>query len=170
LWPSGSWEEGFQMAQTYFCIFVIISHLKRNRPFIWTNLNSLYPKMICTKFDWNWLVGSEEVDFKTFSVFFLSFAKSFLGEGVSTLFDKLGSPLPKDLWQVWLKLAQWFWRRSWNREKFTDRGTDGQKHNGQQAIRKASLSFQLRWAENDKKFLKNSDALLCKGTWRQSHL
>ena len=26
--------------------------------------------------------------------------------------NKLGSPSPKDaLWQVWLKLAQWFWRR-----------------------------------------------------------
>ena len=41
--------------------------------------------------------------------------------------NKLESPSPKDaLCQVWLKLAQWFWRRRWKCEKFTDRQTDGQ--------------------------------------------
>ena len=35
--------------------------------------------------------------------------------------NKLESPLPKDaLCQVWLKLAQWFWRKRWKCEKFTD--------------------------------------------------
>ena len=34
--------------------------------------------------------------------------------------NKLESPLPKDaLCQVWLKLAQWFWRRRWKFENFT---------------------------------------------------
>ena len=38
---------------------------------------------------------------------------------------KLESPLPKDaLCQVWLKLAQWFWKRRWKCEKFTDGQTD----------------------------------------------
>ena len=37
------------------------------------------------------------------------------------------SPSPKDaLCQVWLKLAQWFWRRRWKCEKFRDRRTDRQ--------------------------------------------
>ena len=59
--------------------------------------------------------------------------------------DKLESPSPKDaLWQIWLKLAQWFLRRRWKCEKFTDRRTD----DGQQVIRKAHLNFQLRWAKN----------------------
>ena len=41
--------------------------------------------------------------------------------------NKLGATSPKDtLWQVWLKLAQWFWRRRWKCEKFTDRRTDRQ--------------------------------------------
>ena len=36
------------------------------------------------------------------------------------------SPTPKDaLCQVWLVLAQSFWRRRWKCEKFTDRQTDG---------------------------------------------
>ena len=39
---------------------------------------------------------------------------------------KLESSLPKDtLYQVWLKLVQWF-RRRWKCEKFTDRRTDKQ--------------------------------------------
>ena len=38
---------------------------------------------------------------------------------------KLESPSPKDaLCQVWLKLAQWFWRMRWKCEKFTDGRTD----------------------------------------------
>jgi hypothetical protein len=40
-------------------IFVIISPLKRTWPFIWTNVNSLHPTIICTKFDWIWPAGSE---------------------------------------------------------------------------------------------------------------
>ena len=69
---------------------------------------------------------------------------------------KLESPSPRDtLCQVWLKLAQWFWRRRWKCEKFTDRQTDrrtdgrtdGQTDDGRQVIRKAHLSFQLRWAK-----------------------
>jgi hypothetical protein len=35
-----------------------------------------------------------------------------LEKGYPLHLKKLQSPLPKaDLWQVWLKLAQWFWRR-----------------------------------------------------------
>ena len=71
--------------------------------------------------------------------------------------NKLESTSPKDaLCQNWLKLAQWFWRRRWKCEKFTDRQTDGrtdgrtdrQTDDGRQVIRKAHLSFQLRWAKN----------------------
>jgi hypothetical protein len=37
---------------------VIIFPLKRTWPFIWTKSNSFNPRIICTKFDWNWLPGS----------------------------------------------------------------------------------------------------------------
>jgi hypothetical protein len=52
----------------YHPLFVIISPLKKTWPFIWIHLNSLYLRMICTKFDRNWLAGSGEQDFfkKTF--------------------------------------------------------------------------------------------------------
>ena len=50
-----------------------------------------------------------------------------LEKGGALHLNKLESPLPKDaLCQVWLKLAQWFWRRRWKCEKFTDRQTDRQ--------------------------------------------
>jgi hypothetical protein len=58
----------------HFYIFVIISPLKRTWPFIWTNLNSLHSRIICTKFDWFWSSGSGEEDFSKFSVYFYSFA------------------------------------------------------------------------------------------------
>ena len=75
-----------------------------------------------------------------------------LENGGALHLNKLEFPSPKDvLCQVWLKLAQWFWRRRWKCEKFTDRRTDGrtdrQTDDGRQVIRKAHLSFQLRWAK-----------------------
>jgi hypothetical protein len=58
------------MILPHFCIFVIISPLKRTLPFImliWTNLDPLHPRIICTKFDWIWPAGSGE-DFYKLSV------------------------------------------------------------------------------------------------------
>ena len=57
-WPSGSVEEDFLISSMFFRYFVIISPWKRAGPFIWTNLNPLYPRMLCAKFGWNWLSGS----------------------------------------------------------------------------------------------------------------
>ena len=44
-----------------FCIFAI--SLKRTWPFIWTNLNSFNPRMLCAKFHRNWPSDSGERDF-----------------------------------------------------------------------------------------------------------
>ena len=61
--------------------------------------------------------------------------------------NKLESSTPKDaLCQVWLKLVQSFWRskmKIWKVYRQTDRRTN----DGWQVIRKAHLSFQLRWAK-----------------------
>ena len=110
-WPSGSGEKDF--LKSYFYYFVIISPWKRAGPFIWTNLNPLYPRMLCAKFGWNWLSGSGEEDFFNFvNVFSLFRYYLPLEKGGALHLNKLESPLPKDaLCQVWLKLAQWFWRR-----------------------------------------------------------
>ena len=76
-----------------------------------------------------------------------------LEKGGALHLNKQESPSPKDaLCQVWLKLDQWFWRRRWKCEKFTDGRTDGRTDrrtdDGRKVIRKAHLSFQLRWAKN----------------------
>ena len=62
-WSSGSGEIFFLISSMFFRYFVIISPWKRTGPFIWTNMNSLYPRMVCAKFGWNWPRGSwEEVE------------------------------------------------------------------------------------------------------------
>jgi hypothetical protein len=59
-----------------------------------------------------------------FSVFLLFCYISPLGERQSPSFEQTWIPSPKDdLCQVWLKLAQWFWKRSRKCKSFTDRQT-----------------------------------------------
>jgi hypothetical protein len=126
------------MTPSHFYIFVIISPLKRTWPFIWTNLNSLHPTIVCTKFDWIWPAGSEEDFKKNFCVFLLFRHYLPLEKGYPLPLKKLESPSRKnDLCQVWLKLVQWFWRRSRKCKKLQmDKQTDGQT-DGRQVIRKA---------------------------------
>ena len=57
----------------FFHNFVIISPWKRAGPFIWTNLNPLYWKMLCAKFGWNWPSGSVEEDFLNLSIYLSNF-------------------------------------------------------------------------------------------------
>ena len=99
-----------------------------------------------------------------------------LWEGRDTSFEKkkLESSSPKDaLCQVWLKMAQWFLRRRFFKvyyfpiisplegEEYSKkmkkwkvyRRTDRQTNDGRQIIRKAHLTFQLRWA---KTYLQNT--------------
>ena len=56
------WRRRFLNLVNVFCYFVIISPWKRARPFIWTYLNPLHPRMLCAKFGWNWLSSSGEED------------------------------------------------------------------------------------------------------------
>jgi hypothetical protein len=93
---------------------------------------------------------------KIFSNFLLFRYYLPLGKGVVLHLYNSESSLPKDdLCQLWLKLVQRFWRRSWKCKSLTDRRqtpdvrrqTDGQTDDGQKVIRKAHLSFQLRWAK-----------------------
>ena len=69
-WPSGSGEEDFKTSQVYFLYFVITSPWKRSRPFIWTNFNSLHPRMLCAKLGWNLPISSGEEHLLISSVYF----------------------------------------------------------------------------------------------------
>ena len=73
-WLSGSGEKDFKISSMYFRYFIIIFLWKRAGPFIWTNLNPLYPRMLWAKFGWNWPSGSGEEDFKISSPCFCYFA------------------------------------------------------------------------------------------------
>ena len=74
-----------------------------------------------------------------------------LEKGGTFHLHKLESPSPRDaLYQVWLKLAQWFWRRRWKCEKFTTTTTSTTTTDNEQIlIRKAHLSLRLRWAKKE---------------------
>ena len=105
--------------------------------------------MTCAKFSWNWPSGSGEEDF--YSAIISPWKRVWPFILTKSLFK---SPSPKnDLCQVWLKLAQWFLRRRWKCESL-------QTDDGQQAIRKAQLSFQLRWAKKRQNYKKISKFIL----------
>ena len=57
--------------------------------------------------------------------------------------NKLESHSPEDaLFQVWLKLAQWLWRRRWKCEKFTDRQADGRTTGDQKSSSFSSVELK----------------------------
>ena len=70
-------------------------------------------------------IGSVVLENKIFKYFYIILLFRYylpLEKGVALHLNKFEFPPPKDaLCKVWLKLAQWFWRRSWKCEKFTDR-------------------------------------------------
>ena len=95
---------------------------------------------------WFWRRGF----FNFVNVFSLFHNYLLLEKGGTLHLNKLASPSPKDaLYQVWLKLAQWFWRRSWKCEMFTTTTTRTTTDNGQIFIRKAHSSLRLRWAKKN---------------------
>ena len=112
-WLIGSGGEDFLISSMYFRYFVIISPWKRAGTFIWTNLNPLHPRIPSAQFGRKWLSGSGGEDFLSFVNVFSPFHNYLPFEkGVALYLNKLESPSPKDaVCQVWLKLAQWFWRR-----------------------------------------------------------
>jgi hypothetical protein len=118
---------------------MLISPLERIWPFIWSYPNSLYSRMLCTKFDWNWQSSSGEEVFQKLSVILLFCFYLPLDRGFILHLNNSKS-------QVWLTLAyQWFWRRSRKCDSPADRHTNDR----QRAIREVhfKISFQLRWAE-----------------------
>ena len=56
-WPI-VFGEDFCILSVYFRYLAISYPWKMTWLFIWTNLNTLYPRMLCAKFGWNWHSGS----------------------------------------------------------------------------------------------------------------
>ena len=72
-WPSGSGEEDFLTSSMHCSNFLIFSSWKRAKPFVWTNLNPLHPRMLCAKFGWTWPSCSGEDDFSNLLMYFRNF-------------------------------------------------------------------------------------------------
>ena len=126
-WPSGSGVEDFWISSMYFCYFVIISPWKKGGALYLNKLESPSPKDALCKFVWNWLSGSGEEDYLISSMYFRYFVIFSPWKRAGPSSEQTWIPSTKGcLCQVWLKLAQWFWRRRWKCEKFTDGRTDGQ--------------------------------------------
>jgi hypothetical protein len=97
----------------YCYSFAIISPWKGVTPFIWTNLNPLPPKDDLCKV-WfklaQWFWRSRFLNDPTPFLHFCDYLP--LEEDLALYLNKLKFPSPKDnLYQVWLNLACWFWRR-----------------------------------------------------------
>jgi hypothetical protein len=106
------WSRRFLNNPPHFCIFVIISPLKKAWPFIWTNLNSLHPRMVYFKSDWIWPAGSGKDFLMTLSHFYIFMIIYPFMRNWPFIWKKLEFPSPKDnACKVWLNLACWFWRR-----------------------------------------------------------
>ena len=75
-------------------------------------LESPIPKEALCKFGWNWPSSFKERILNIFNIILLLRFYLPFESGLALYLNKLESPPPKDaLCQVWLKLAQKFWRR-----------------------------------------------------------
>jgi hypothetical protein len=133
------------MTPPHFYILVIISLLKRTWPFIWTNLNSLHPRIICTKFDWFGLLVLKINIFKNFQCIFTLSLLSPLGEGLSPSFEQTWIPFTQG-WFVpsLLKTGPVVLEKKSKMQEFTN-GQTLRQVNGQTD---AGRSEKLRWAKN----------------------
>ena len=114
----------------------------------------LHPRMLCAKFGWKWLSGSGEEDFWILSMYFHNFVIIFPWKRAGP-FIWINPLHPRILCAKF----GWNWPSGSGEEDEnvkrlqTDRQTDGrtdeQTDDGRQVIRKAHLSFQLRWAKNN---------------------
>ena len=100
----------------YSRYFVFISPWKRAWYFIWTNTHPLYQRKLCTMFGWHWLLGKNIFSTSSMYVCYV-YIISLWKRAWSTLHLKklkfVHPREPKDvLCRVWLKLALWFWIRS----------------------------------------------------------
>ena len=122
------WRRGFFNFVDVFSLFRNYLPLEKRGTLHLNKLESLHPRMLFAKFGWNWPSGSGDKRFLNFVDVFSLFRNYLpLEKGGALHLNKLESPSPKNaLCQVWLKLAQWFWRRRWKCEKFTDGQTDRQ--------------------------------------------
>ena len=106
-------------------------------------------KTFCAKFGWNCTSGSGEEFFLNFDNIFLLFRNCLpLELGVALYLNKFESFF--FFCQVWLKLVQWFWKRRWRCEKFTDgwRTTSDQQSSLELSSQLNNNNFSRQYKQN----------------------
>ena len=127
---------------------------EKDGSFTWKNVNPHHARMLCAKFVWTSRSGSGEEDFLISSMYFHYFiiispwkrAGPFIWKNLNPLHPgilcvKFGWNWPSDFGEEDENV------KSLQTDRRTDGRTDGQTDDGRQVIRKAQLSFQLRWAK-----------------------
>ena len=101
-----------------------------------------YPRMLCAKFGWNWSSGSGEEDFLISSIYFCYFV-------IFYPWKRAGPFIWTNLYALHPNMLcakfGWNWPGGSGEE---DENVKTRTDDGQQPIKKAHLSFQLRWAKN----------------------
>ena len=104
--------------------------------------------MLCAMFGWNWPSGSGEEDFKYFQYNFTISLLFPLGKGRGPSFEQTSFPSTQGCFVPSLVEIGPVVLDKKSKIGKVYRQTDGWTDDEQQAIRKAHLSFQLRWAKN----------------------
>ena len=134
----------------FFRYFVIISSWKRVRAFIWINLNSLQPRMLSAKFDWNWPSGSWEEDFFLISSMYFRYfviISPWKRAGPFIWTNNLNSLHPRMLCAKF----GWYWPSGFGEDENVKNLRHRQRQRrttGKFFIRKAHSSLRLRWVKN----------------------
>ena len=118
------YKKRFLMLSMIFRYFVIISPWKKADTFILTNLNPLYPRILCAKFSRNWRDGSGE------------------GENVKTLqTEDEQQAIRKSHWSFQLRWAKnWTFMSSERRKQSAWNKREQQKTRGWSLPRKLPLA------------------------------
>jgi hypothetical protein len=141
-WFYGSWEKDCYMTPPHFCDYL---PFEEDLALDFYNFKSPLPKGDLYQVWLKFACWFPKRFFTIFSVFSLFRYYLSLGKGVVHHLYNSESPLPTDdLCQLWLKLAQWFWRRSLKCKSFTDRQTDRQMTDNRRS------EIQLSWANYKK--------------------
>ena len=111
-WPSGSGKDDFSNLFFFFHNLVIIFTSKKTEPFIWTNVNPFTLKCIVPCWVEIGPVVLEGWFFKFVNLFSQFQNFPLLEKDRALHLYKFESTSPKDnLYQVWLKLTEWFLRK-----------------------------------------------------------
>ena len=141
----------FLKLSIYFHYFITISPWKRAWPFIWTNMISITQRcFVSSLVEIDPVVLKKQI-FKVCQCIFVISLLSPLGKGCCLSFAEIWIPITQgcfvasfvEIGPVVLKKKMKMWK--------VYRQTDRQMDDRQQVIRKAHLSYQLRWAKKEEK-------------------